>query len=181
MIDAVNIPDGVAGVWRVERFEIPKTAMLFTFGHRAPSPGTYTRLMRGETLVMSDTPAERRDHYSPVWEAKGLCLVNGLGLGMVAKAILNKPQVERLTIVEISKEVIDLVAPHVADPRLEIVNSCAFAYQPPKGVRYGMVWHDIWDDICGDNLPQMHKLHRKYGRRCDWQGSWCRYECERGR
>ena len=34
--------------------------------------------------------------------------------------------------------------------------------------------HDIWDDICLDNLETMATLHRKYGRRCDWQGSWKR-------
>jgi hypothetical protein len=34
------------------------------------------------------------------------------------------------------------------------------------------VWHDIWLDLCTDNLEGMGKLHRKYGRRTDWQGSW---------
>jgi hypothetical protein len=34
-----------------------------------------------------------------------------------------------------------------------------------KGKRYDMVWHDIWDDICSDNLEGMAKLHRKYGDR----------------
>lgn len=29
------------------------------------------------------------------------------------------------------------------------------------------VWHDVWDELCTDNLPQMHRLHR----RSDWRGS----------
>jgi hypothetical protein len=30
-------------------------------------------------------------------------------------------------------------------------------------------------------LVEMRSLHRRYGSRCDWQGSWCRRECERAR
>ena len=54
----------------------------------------------------------------------------------------------------------------------------ALEYKPPRGEQYDVVWHDIWPNICTDNLPEMHKLHRKYGRRCNWQGSWCRAEHE---
>ena len=75
-------------------------------------------------------------------------------------------------------EPIKLIAPHYNDPRLEIIHADAFEWKPPKGVRYNCVWHDIWDYICTDNLPEMHKLHRKYGRRCDYQESWCRSVCE---
>jgi hypothetical protein len=71
-----------------------------------------------------------------------------------------------------------LVWPNYEGQRCEVVCSSALDYKPPKGVTYGAVWHDIWDAICVDNLDEMKKLHRKYGRRADWQGSWCRYECE---
>jgi hypothetical protein len=47
-------------------------------------------------------------------------------------------------------------------------------YRPDAGARFGAIWHDIWDSICEDNLDQMKTLHRRYGRRCDWQGSWGR-------
>jgi hypothetical protein len=50
-----------------------------------------------------------------------------------------------------------------------------------KGERYGMVWHDIWDSFCGDNLPEMTRLKRKYGRRADWQGCWGEWQCRRHR
>ena len=130
---------------------------------------------------MSDTPSEMRDHLYAVGEAHGHCLLNGLGIGMVLKNILLKTTVERVTVVEVSPEVVELVGPHYKDERVEIVCVDAFDFKPPKGVRYQMVWHDIWDNICADNLPEMHRLHRKYGKRADWQGSWCRGMCERGR
>jgi hypothetical protein len=58
--------------------------------------------------------------------------------------------------------------------RVEIIQADAFSWKPPKNIRYGMVWHDIWPNICGDNYPEMKTLHRRYGRKADWQGSWCK-------
>lgn len=148
---------------------------------RPVPPGTYTRAMRNGVLVMSDTPSEMRDHYEAVFQAKGRCLINGLGIGMVLKNILLLPRVEEVTVIEISQDLIDIVSPHYQDDRVIFICENAFDYQPPKGKRYQMVWHDIWDNICADNLPEMEKLHRKYGRRTDWQGSWCKYLCQRSR
>jgi hypothetical protein len=99
----------------------------------------------------------------------------------VLKNILLKPEVTDITVVEISQDLIDLISPYYTDTRISYLCYDALKYRPPKGKRYQMVWHDIWDNICADNLPEMAKLHRKYGRRADWQGSWCKYECQRGR
>jgi spermidine synthase len=172
-MEKVTLPEMDNGKWRVEIFTVDMPdfhSMLH--GRAVPKGETFTRLMRNGTLVMSDTPAEMRDHGMAVRNAYGSCLINGLGLGMVLKNILLRPDVTDVTVVEISQELIDLVGPHYADPRLTIVCSSAFDYKPPKGKRYDMVWHDIWDDLCTDNLKEMTVLHRKYGRLCEWQGSW---------
>lgn len=182
MLEKVNLPEMARGPWKIERFRVERPdlhAMLR--GRGIPVGEEFTRLMRGSTVVMSDTPAEMRDHYAAVRRAKGSCLINGLGIGMVLKAVLKKPEVTDVTVVDVSQDVIDMVAPHYADERVVFVCADALTYQPPKGKRYQMVWHDIWDYICANNLEQMHALHRKYGRRTDWQGSWCRDECERRR
>lgn len=188
-IPNVCVPEGAAGAWRVERFtisedqaDVSNIEMMFRPGGRRIRSGSYTRLMRGSQLVMSDTPDEKRDHAWFVREARGDVLINGLGLGMVLGAVLRKLEVSSVTVVERSADVIKLVGPsYLADRRVTIVQGDAFAWKPPTGVRYGAVWHDIWDDICSDNLPQMHRLHRRYGRRADWQGSWARELCERYR
>jgi spermidine synthase len=113
--------------------------------------------------------------------AKGKVLINGLGLGMVLTEILKKSEVTEVTVIEKSKEVIELVGSYFKDSRLTIINADAFEYKPPKGKRYDCVWYDIWDYICVDNIEEMKKLHRKYGRRTDWQRSWKRDECEHHR
>jgi hypothetical protein len=50
----------------------------------------------------------------------------------------------------------------------------------PKGTRWDCVWHDVWDNLCAGNLRKgseadpfsYEEMHRKFGRRCNWQGSW---------
>jgi hypothetical protein len=182
-MERVTLPEGQKGPWKVERFTVDRLDFhcLFHGGNPPPVGETFTRLMRGGKLVMSDTPSEMRDHFEPYYRAKGSCLINGLGIGAILKNILLKPEVTDVTVVEISQDVIDLVAPHYTDSRVIIICCDAFLYEPPKGKRYQMVWHDIWDDICADNLPEMAKLHRKYGRRTDWQGSWAKWKCRHGR
>lgn len=180
----IDVPDGVSGEWRVETFtvqkdEVGQSLSLMKYGRGVPG-GTYKRLKRGGVVVMSNTPDEIRDFSRFVGRASGQVLVNGLGLGVLLKALLDKSVVDRVKVIEKSSDVIALVAPtYRNDPRVEIIHADCFEYMPPKGEMFEAVWHDIWDDICAANLPEMHRLHRKYGKRTSWQASWCRELCER--
>ena len=185
MIDPVDIPNGTCGRWTVERFTITKTMSEATKlramikGRGYIPPGVYTQLhCEGRGIVMSDTPDKRRDHYEPVIRAHGHVLINGLGIGMVLAAVLKKQDVIRVTVVEIDPDVITLVRSY-RDNSVKIINASAFDYKPPKGERYGMVWHDI-RNVCGDNIAEMTRLKRKYGRHADWQGCWGEWECRHG-
>lgn len=154
-------------------------AAMHGFWEYVPA-GNYHRLMQGRSVVMSSTPAEKRSHIAAWLQAKGEVLVTGLGLGLILNAILAKPEVQGVTVVEKSSEVIDLVWPAFsAEPRAQIIHADALEWKPPRGKRYNAVWHDIWQDICSDNLEQMKTLHRRYGRCSDWQGSWERARCQR--
>lgn len=180
----VEIPEGELDGLRVERFTVDAVGALrsrigFRSAGRGVPEGTYTKLMEGGRLWMSDTPAEWRDHGSAVWrirkpETKRV-LINGLGLGMVLKAALAQPHVEHVDVVEYDERVIKLIGAHyVADPRVTIHHADAYTIKWAPGVRWDVAWHDIWPEIVTTNLPEMTKLHRKYGRRVDWQDSWCR-------
>lgn len=199
LLRKVDVPEGTDGDWSVERFTVSEQEASFhnlreaiNFRRRTVSPGTYTRLTHKGAVVMSDTSMEICDHWEPVRKAMRYAsrskidvLVNGLGLGVVIQAVLDLPKVRQVTVVEKSPAVLRLVKPHYMDrygeKRLSVVCADALTWKPLVNQRYAVVWHDIWTNICGENLPDMHKLHRKYGRRCDWQGSWCRRMCERGR
>jgi hypothetical protein len=171
------IPDGQSGAWSISRFEMTEMQAKISAirdGGRSCPPGTYLRLTRNGHVIMSNTPAEMRDLWPFRYNAKGVVMINGLGLGVATAMALAKPDVTEVTVIELSPDVITLVAPSLADPRLTVINDDAYTWKPPIGKRYSAVWHDIWDDLCTDNLPLMAKLHRKYGRRTDWQGSWAR-------
>lgn len=193
----VDVPEGRSGRFSIERFEVSEaSARAYNAENfrrnaedRNVEPGAYTRLLRNPAIaklqgerhvvVMSDTPAELRDHIEPVKLAEGRCLVHGLGLGIVVQAMLDKPEVSHVTVVEQSPDVIKLSAGHYLSNlrykgRLEIIMDDALSWKPHRGARWDVVWHDIWDSIGAQNWESMKRLHRRFGRRAGWQGSWCR-------
>jgi hypothetical protein len=187
----IDVPDGKSGQWSVETFEVSDSGAsshnmqdIMHGGRHYIKPGKYKRLIRNGSTIMSNTPSEINDNLDFYFHAKGRVLINGLGLGVALKMILDKKMecssehiVTQVTVIEISEDVIKLVADTFRkDSRVTIIQADAYTWKPPKDMRYNAVWHDIWDNICTDNLDEMAKLHRKYGRRCDWQDSWCRGE-----
>ena len=185
----VNVPPGISGDWRIEHFnvsekqsDVEKMRYLFDNERReGVPPGNYTSLKCNGFIIMSDTPDEIRDHLTAIKFATGKVLINGLGLGMILQACLEKESVTHVTVIENSIDVLNLVSEHYKDKygdRVTFIHSDAFTYKAPANTHYDMVWHDIWNDISSENLPDMHRLHKKYDRCADYQGSWCRQECE---
>ena len=181
------VKDGTSGTWKLDTFEITADKAM-SLALRAECtgntdefipPGRYRRLSNGWDVVMSNTPMEIRTCQDFIERATGRVLINGLGLGMVLHAILQKDDVTHVTVIEKEQDVINLVAASFAtDLRVEIINADAMEYCPPAGVTYNACWHDIWTDFATANLAQMDKLESKYRDICDWQGSWGREECE---
>lgn len=61
---------------------------------------------------MFNTNMEINTHLTAIDVAHGNVLVTGLGLGMFLTAILQKPELKSITVIEQSEEVIQLVAPY---------------------------------------------------------------------
>jgi hypothetical protein len=182
----VTVPEGKSGDWKISKVtvsqedaDIDKLRALFNpqRAFRYCPAGEYTRLSCNGAIIMSDTPDEVRDHMPMIHEAKGNILIMGLGVGLILQACLRKPEVKHATVIEQSADVINLVATHYlkmfGTDRLSIINADALTWKPPEGVRYNAVWHDIWDSICGGNLPDMKRLQNRYKKISDWQGIWC--------
>ena len=184
-----TVPPNEIGNWAIEKFEVSEEGASFHNlrcalhgSHREIETGTYTKLTRQSTfkdVVMSDTPAEIRDHLNFMYRAEGDVLVNGLGLGLVIEGLMSNPNVKHVTVIEISSDVIQLVAGYLKsryDGQLSIIHADALEWKSPKGKVYNCVWHDIWPNICGDYYDDMKRLHRKYARKTKYQNSWCREE-----
>jgi len=189
----VDVPEAELAPWKVERFTVNETdsemkkfraiKSALNGVHYIPVPqGIYTRLMHGNVVVMSDTPSEMRDHRYVVHKATGKVFVAGLGLGMVIQAMLDKPEVEKVIVVELSEKVIKLVGPHYKErygDRLDIQQGDALAWTPPKGTHhdpFDVAWFDIWTYKSEDNLPQITKLKRRWVRWAKWRGFWAEDE-----
>lgn len=190
VIPKSDLPEGSSGPWQIRRFTVSEEqakyhqlTTMFSPGSagRGVKPGAYTMLIRDGAVdpIISDTSAEVRDHYWVVMEAHGNILVTGLGLGLVANAMLLKPEVSKVTIIEISQDVINLVAAHLISKhgdRVEVIKADAFTWRPlpprPRGM-FDFAWHDIWPSICSDNWNEMKRLKRHYQNWVTRQECWC--------
>jgi len=186
----VTVPEGKKGDWEVKRHVLTEEDVavenmraMWKPGSRTISPGTYTMLTRNDAgIIMSDTEAEVRDHLGFMQRAEGNVLIAGLGIGVVLQACLKNPKVTAVTVIEKSQDVYDLAADHylkMEPVRLQIYLADIFEWNPPKGVHYDWAWFDIWDSLCSDNLVEMSKLKRKFGRKVTHKECWGEYLCKR--
>jgi hypothetical protein len=180
----IEIPDGVAGVAKIENFEITEhevevARMRACFRRRTnpydypPQAGKHVRLFVGGEVMMSDTEMEKASNREFVRMAKGDVLIAGLGIGLIIWPVVNKPEVTSVIVVEKYPDVIKLVSPHVQHPKLSIANADIFEMKTKQ--MFDTIYFDIWPTISTDNLDEMATLNRKFARRLrpgGWRGSW---------
>lgn len=180
----LDIPIGESGDWKIDTFTIDKEhaerfnlVCISNRNNRFISEGSYYRLSYKNDVIMSNTPAEISDHEYFIRNANGKVLIAGLEIGMVIQALLNEGNCSKIIVVEKSQDVINLVGEHYRKKGIEIVHDDIFNYKPTEHFDYA--WFDIWGDICGDNYPQMVKLHRHFRGKISNMMDWCGYECKK--
>jgi hypothetical protein len=140
-------------------------------------PGKYVRLHVNKELMMSDTDMERRSNADFIRAAKGTVLIAGLGIGLVLKNMLDKPEVTSVVVIEKYQDVIDLVGPKFNNPKLQIICADIDEWLPAPGTKFDTIYFDIWPDINEDNYKHIKKLHarfRKFKAPDGWLDSWMR-------
>lgn len=139
------------GRWRVggrearEALERQRAVAPDAEGHPLPA-GEHTVLLVDGAFSMSDAPFVLRNYVPFLEAAAGDVLLTGLGLGCLVRGLLARPAVRSVTVLELHAEVVALVAPHHADPRVEIVRADALAWEPPAGRRWDAAMLDLADD-----------------------------------
>lgn len=157
--------------------------------------GEYVRLLEKRKsgwheVVMSDTPYERRTNEEFMLHAKGNILIAGLGIGLILLPLFERAGVTSITVVEKNEPIIRMILPQLMPYaqkafglRFRVIHADIEHWLPPVGTRYQTIYFDIWNNVCGDNWPQMkllHKRFRKYlAKAVDtaWMGSWEQEEC----
>lgn len=166
----VDVPEGKAGLWAVQKFEtvLDMTYLRFARENRPPGLGEMTRLIHKDRgTVMSDTCAEIEDLLRYIHNLRGNLLVTGLGLGMIIHMLTKvkeyKGQVDTITVIEKDKDVIKLVAPHyLKNKKVAIIQGDAFLWKPSKHAKFDSAWHDIWDTIDERAREEYGELRRRY-------------------
>ena len=116
---------------------------------------------------MTITPNEVETMREPIAKCRGRVLTLGLGLGYFAFHASEKPEVERVVVVERSHDVIEIFKTYLLPQfphgeKIEIVEADAFEYMEkdmPRG-KFDYVFADLWHDA-SDGLEMYRKL-KKY-------------------
>jgi spermidine synthase len=173
------VPEGIKGIAKIEHFKVSEDDSKMSIFRREYVPvGKYTRLRVHNGIMMSDTNMEQRTNYEVKSKSHGNVLIAGLGIGMILKPILEKPEVSSVLVIEKYQDVIDLVASYYEHPKLTVVCADIFDWKPEKDQKFNAIYFDIWPDICVDNINEINQLHRKgkyWLDRSDsncWMNSW---------
>lgn len=137
--------------------------------------GTFVRLEQLSTgfVVMSNTPMEMNSNRVAFKNANGKVLVAGLGMGMILDAMLTKPEVTHIRVLEIDKDIIDYVGSFYSnDDRVEIIHQDIRTYIPASDEYYDYIWLDIWDDIDQRNIDEFIELNELFSKHCKKMNLW---------
>jgi hypothetical protein len=185
---------GQAAVDAAKADELRRNPGLPLVASAGMKPGTHVALIESKsdknldqrTVWMSTHEAEKTTQAEFVAEARGRVLIAGFGLGMVTDAVLSKPEVTEVVVVEKNTEVTQVMSPLIDDMearhggRLRIVYGDAFRWFPYPGKKYDAIYFDIWPDISPKNMVGMLKLRRRFKKNLapgGWMGCWAEAEC----
>lgn len=128
-------------------------------------------LMEDDKVWMSDSPLEVESYKGAVELAKGDCLVSGLGIGLLPTLIEQKAN--RIDIVELNRDVVDLVYPQIRSEKTRVIRDDIFHYLDTTDKKYDFIHVDIWGDITAPML-EIEKAREK-AQRCLYPGgaAWC--------
>jgi hypothetical protein len=121
---------------------------------------------------MDDSLSERIGLLPLVERARGHVHISGLGLGLAVGAVLRRPAVTKVTVVERSPEIVRMVGPYACqDPRVELLVADAYEWKPPPDSCPDVCWHDVWATI-EEAVERAAPLLELWQGRCEWQGYW---------
>lgn len=180
------IPEGEKDNIRIEHFTVTRADSNHTKIRACMHPeeyvpaGKYVRLFVDGAVMMSDTPMEQNSNYDILYRANGHVLIAGLGIGMILVPLLTNPDVKSVTVIEKSAVVAELVGKgkFPNKHKLEIIVADIFTWKPSQGFTYDVMYFDIWENICTDNLDEIRKLKRKFSKHVNkenpkwWVGAW---------
>ena len=157
----VDIPENTYSAYSISKLTPQEGFPVWkAYAQQRGLEGTYTVLSyltnkNYSVLIMNDGPSEFEEHIWLFNRLKGHILIGGLGISMIHKPLLESDEVESVTIIEKSQEVINLVWPHcLKDDRFSIVHADINDFIPSEDDYWDVVWLDTWMNTDGESLPE---------------------------
>lgn len=175
----IRLPDVKKGNWEIKREKYPAYRgviagdIIFSDGFREIPPlGFFSEEFEFPAVLedgnewMTLTPVDLDTSDDAIDRAHGKVVTFGLGLGYYTFMVSEKENVDSITVVEKSVDVISLfneyVLPQFSHPeKVRIVNADAFEYAERimPGERFDVAFVDTWRDA-SDGAPMYEKMKR---------------------
>lgn len=176
----IKIPHASFGRWELTYQEyapyeafIYQDIKLYPDSREVPILGYFTEPFRYPSVMedghewMSIKPSELETLADPIKKAHGRVITFGLGLGYYTYMVSLKPEVDSVTVVERSDEVINLfntyILPQFPNPeKVRIIHSDAYEYMDTLMMpgMYDYVLADLWHDV-SDGLDLYLKFKKR--------------------
>lgn len=163
--NVLNIPEATVGSFAIKHVIKPARTPVPTSNYRTAvfrgqtqrtlvfdHPTRWHKLTEDGGTWMTDFPIEQIQHDEELEGMRGRVLVGGLGLGYAVTSLARRKGVSEVVVVELQREVIDLVEPHLLtdDPtarqKIRVVQGDLFEYLKAgaDGRRFTFAFYDIW-------------------------------------
>lgn len=170
----IKIPENVRGKWALKQeflapyepfvcrdFKVlPDGRMLpqiAFFKEKYPFPAVLENGREWMTLQ----PNEMVTTWPAIGEARGRVLTFGMGLGYFAYHAAEKPEVESVTVVDLSADVLELFRTHILPQfpnkeKIKLVQKDAYAFaEEDMAGNFDFVFADIWHDVGDGREPYL--------------------------
>ena len=128
-----------------------------------------------------------KDNEEFIKKSNGDVLIGGLGLGLIVINIQDKEDINSITIIEKSKEVIELITSQIKfNNKVKIIHGDIFKNKFPRGTKFDTLYFDIWPYINSDVFEEMLQVEKLY-KRClrskkenprAFMTCWCKKEAK---
>jgi spermidine synthase len=109
---------------------------------------------------MLDSPEELAAIDKHTKTARGNCYVGGLGLGLVLKPLIENLLVTHIDVVEINKEVIEVVGPKFKHNKISIYHGDVSNLYPNPC--YDWIYFDVWMVTPIEDIERYKKIASQY-------------------
>jgi spermidine synthase len=131
-----------------------------------------------QKTMMSNHESETITNQKFIDSAKGDVLIFGLGLGLIIFPLLKEIGINKITIIELDKGLIDMVSPIIrfqdSSRKVKIINADSFFWETQE--KFDTIYFDIWETIDEKAYIEMEILEKRYQKNLKeegWIDSWC--------